>query len=143
MSGAAKAPPAEPRAWWDAHTDKAPRASDQWAASDRGWLRTPDGCLGHYLDYGPGHRRTSPDWCIGCKGEHARPGDSDYCATCQPGSIHAVSSVSSEGRGITFRGARYFVTVDEAQRWVEQQAGIAEPCPVGPVPKSRTARSAR
>ena len=128
MSGTSKrGPSAHPPVWWDAHTDKVPRSSDQWAASDRGWLVSADEetpSLGHYLDYGHDHLRTTSDWCVGCGGEHARQGSGRHCAACQPGTVHAVSCVT--------RAFRYCVTVDEAQRWIEQQAGIAEPCPVNP-----------
>ncbi len=90
---------------WDAHRAAAPHESDEWAASDRGWLRAAPNtdatraamhnetiCLGHYLDY-----------------ETPRRDVADPAKT-----VHAVSCVT--------RNASYHATPEEARAWLEAEA---------------------
>jgi hypothetical protein len=95
---------------WDDHTPTARRSSARWAASARGWLFVGTGegrrALGNYLDYGPDHYRSPHEYC----GEVCR------CAVSQPGSVHAVSSVTSR--------SRYCETVEQAKAWIESEATL-------------------
>ncbi len=89
----------------DAHRKAAPHASDEWAASDRGWLRakivpapmaisvtgTTHVCLGHWLDY------------------ERKEGEEHHGA-----SVHAVSTVTRE--------SQWFATPAEALAWLLAQA---------------------
>lgn len=76
------------------------------ATTQRGWYwptttrRDHTSCAGHYLDYGPDHRRY------------------DDKQTEQPGSILCVV-LSLIG---TVAASGYCATVEQARQWIEQQA---------------------
>lgn len=90
---------------WDCYTSKVAHRSARWAASDRGWLREAEECLGHYLDYGEDHYRSPHEYC--------GPGKC-RCRESQPGNIHAYSCVTSR--------AHYFPSIEEAKAWIEAEA---------------------
>lgn len=99
---------------WRIYSAAAPRTSEDWSASDRGWFWETHGrleredwtCLGHYLDYGPEHYRSPHKYC--------RPGEC-RCRRSQPGNVHAVVTLGD-------RPARYFRTPKEAREWIEAEA---------------------
>lgn len=121
-----------PIAYWEASGPDVPHASDRWAVSARGWLFR-DGVqssLGHYLEYGPDHTRTSPEWCLTCPGPKAYRADyapdpnraSSYCPACHPGDVHAV---------VVGRRSMHHPTPEAARAWIEAQLSLG-PCIVNP-----------
>ena len=100
---------AKARAGWDDYKAVAPRSSDRWASSDRGWLFAggENRAIGHYLDYGANHYRSGHEYC---RAECT-------CERSQPGHVHAV--VCSKLEGIGAEAWRYFETVEHAKEWIE------------------------
>jgi hypothetical protein len=93
------------KTYWDANRKAAPYESDEWAVSDRGWLRAAGNtdrmraemhdethCLGHYLDY---ERKCSS-------------------APDETKTVHAVSCVT--------KNSSYHATPEEARAWLEAEA---------------------
>jgi hypothetical protein len=90
-------------AHWDAHTERTARRNKHWAVSDRGWLfvNGEETSVGHYLDYGPEHHRSSHEYCrTECT-----------CELAQKGMVHAVR--------VATRESRYFPTPQAAMEWIE------------------------
>jgi hypothetical protein len=101
----------------DKHWQSAPYESDQWASTDRGWirlLRHPDGddlneeyyshCCGNYLDYG--HLRI----------EHPAEGTVHACAY-----VHRVFNRLTGLQSTVHLGSKWCASVDEAINWIESQ----------------------
>lgn len=98
-TSAAQVPAEQPIRVWD---------EPEGAITPRGWYwptgsTTPGRtmCAGHYLDYGPDHRRF------------------DNRQAQEPGHVHCV--VLSDLTGRAFR-SRYVETVEQARAWIEQEA---------------------
>ena len=120
--------------FWDNHFASLPRDCKQWAISDRGWLlaecapfslemrhsytsdTTPirdetalntgwreQSSLGWYMDYGPECHRTAEG----------------YDRAEQPGNVLAHSVVT--------HASHWFMTCEQAQRWIESQAITGRP----------------
>lgn len=101
------------------------KSTNEWdepatASSPRGWYwprstkRGETACAGHYLDYGPDHRRF------------------DSRQTDQPGTIHCVVIDKETGNPVFWR---HCTTVEQARSWIEEEAakhGHAAPaaCPL-------------
>lgn len=122
------------KTYWDEYRCAATRGSDEWAASDRGWLFVEietalhsgmkvmydrerkvwreESSLGNYLDYGADHYRS----------KHGSEGNGVcHCATCEPGNIHCVVYLNPDSSMRTV--SRYVATIEQAREWIEAEAG--------------------